>query len=46
MYALGFAFGFLALFVSHLGSAQAVGAAVAAICLGLLAVALLEKAPL
>lgn len=45
MYALGFAFGFLALFVSHLGSAQAVGAAVAAICLGLLAVALLEKAP-
>jgi UDP-GlcNAc:undecaprenyl-phosphate GlcNAc-1-phosphate transferase len=45
MYGLGFAFGFLALLVSHLGSTQAVCVAVGAVCLGLVAVALLERAP-
>jgi UDP-GlcNAc:undecaprenyl-phosphate GlcNAc-1-phosphate transferase len=45
MYGLGLVFGFLALLVSHLGSAPAVWAAAAIVCAGLLAVAALEKAP-
>ena len=45
MYGLGLGFGFLALLVSHLGSAPAVWAAAATVCAGLLAVAALEKAP-
>ena len=45
MYGLGFGFGFLALVVSHLTAGPAVWVAVATICAGLLAVAVLEKAP-
>ena len=45
MYGLGFGFGFLALLVSHLGSAPAVWVAVATVCAGLFAIAVLEKAP-
>ncbi len=45
MYGLGFVFGFVALLVSHLGSAQALWVAAATVGLGLIAVALLEKAP-
>jgi UDP-GlcNAc:undecaprenyl-phosphate GlcNAc-1-phosphate transferase len=45
MYGLSFAFGALAVIVSHLASGPAIWVAVAAICVGLAAVALLEKAP-
>lgn len=45
MYALGFGFGFLALLVSHLASAQALKVTAAVVGLALFGVALLERAP-